>query len=145
MLDRESTFADAGVVEMLKTKFVPVAIDQWYTRQQEDAEGRFYQAIAKQGPHKDMDATTQGFYVCDAAGKLFAYNNNRHVGPIKKAMRGALEEIGSTAAVPAIKLGERDSKYARDLPKGAVVVRVNAKVCWARAMSKVRKSKRIAT
>ena len=62
---------------MLREDFVPVAIDQAYERRQKDNEGEFYRRIAGQGPRKDFDNTTQGFYVATAAGDLLLYNNNR--------------------------------------------------------------------
>ena len=60
MLDRASTFADEEIVALLKTRFVPVAIDQAYQRRQQDAEGEFYRRIAGQGPRNDFRNTTQG-------------------------------------------------------------------------------------
>ena len=45
---------------MLKTKFVPVAIDQAYQRRQKDTEGDFYRKIAGQGPRSNFNNTTQG-------------------------------------------------------------------------------------
>ena len=79
MLDRASTFSDPKVVELLKTKFVPVAIDQAYQRRQKDAEGRFYQKIANQGPRKigNGGPTTQGNYTAAPDGTFLGYNNNR--------------------------------------------------------------------
>ena len=87
MLDRESTFADSEIVAMLKTRFVPVAIDQWYTRRQQDTEGEFYRKIAGQGPRNNFNSTTQGLYIADPSGKLIAFNNNR--GP--ERIRGFVE------------------------------------------------------
>ena len=77
MLDRESTFADPEIVKMLKSRFIPVAIDQAYQRRQKDAEGEFYRKIAGQSPRSNFNSTTQGFYVATASGKLMLYNNNR--------------------------------------------------------------------
>ena len=71
MLDRESTFAVPETVELLKTKFLPVALDQAYQRRQKDTEGEFYRKIASQSPRNNFNSTTQGFFVADAAGKLF--------------------------------------------------------------------------
>jgi hypothetical protein len=118
------------MVEMLKSDFVPVAIDQWYTRRQKDTEGEFYQSIAKQGPRNDMQHTTQGLYVCDAAGKLFGYNNNRHTDPIKKIMREAIESFDKKAnsKVAELERGSPDIKHDRTIPEGTVVVRVNSKI-----------------
>ncbi len=128
MLDRESTFTNEAIVDMLKNEFVPVAFDQWYTRSQDDAEGDFYRMIASQGPRDDMENTTQGFYVTDASGKLFGYNNNRHGEPVEKIMRQMLEDFDNHQETPLLEAGEVDPQYARLIPEGALVVRVNAKV-----------------
>jgi hypothetical protein len=60
VLDRASTFADPEIIAALKSRFVPVALDQAYQRRQNDAEGEFYRKIAGQGPRNDFDDTTQG-------------------------------------------------------------------------------------
>jgi len=128
VLDRESTFADEELVTILKKHFVSVAIDQWYTRSQKDAEGEFYQAIARQGPRKDMNHTTQGLYVCDAAGNFYGYCNNRHAETLKQILRKALKQFDASAEAEALSAGVADSTYQRSLPEGAVVIGVNTKV-----------------
>lgn len=128
MLDRESTFADEELVAMLKERFIPVAIDQWYTRAQKDAEGEFYQSIARQGPRKDMSQTTQGLYVCDAAGKFYGSCNNRHADTLKGIMREALKKFNTEEQPDALEESAVDPKYDRSVPDGAVVIQVNTKV-----------------
>ena len=127
MLDRESTLADPAIVKMLKSDFIPVAFDQWYLRQQDDAEGEFYRKIANQGPRHDVDSTTQGFYITDAAGRLHAFNNNRGPQRIRNLLEKTLQDF-DPPKTSAIDDGEKDPKYSRNLPAGAVVVRVNGKV-----------------
>ncbi len=80
---------------MLQDDFVPVAIDQWYQRRQQDSEGEFYRKVASQGPRNDFNQTTQGRYICTAGGKLLGYNNNRGTKRIGNLMKNALEELGS--------------------------------------------------
>ncbi len=126
MIDRESTFKNPDVVALLKNNFIPVAFDQWYHRQQRDEEGEFYRKIARQGP-RDLNATTQGFYVADANGYLFGYNNNRSPDRILKIMKNALESFEPKASKP-VSSTKRDKKFVREIPTGAVVIRVNAKV-----------------
>ena len=110
---------------MLKNDFVPVAIDQWYTRRQKDAEGEFYQAIARQGPRKDMDLTTQGLYVCDASGKLLGYNNNRHVGPIKAIMKKAIEDLEpKKISADSLNAGKIDAQYDRSIPQALSLIHI---------------------
>lgn len=132
MLDRASTFADTEIVEMLKTNFVPVAIDQAYQRRQQDTEGDFYREIASQGPRSDFESTTQGFYIATANGELLLYNNNRDPAKVRRLMNEKLSQFesnltnaGSMAKISATKT---DPRYAVQPPEGGLVIRVRAKV-----------------
>lgn len=128
MLDRASTFADQEVLALLKDKFVAVAIDQWYTRRQQDTEGEFWRKIAGQSPRSDFRQTQQGLFLAGADGNLLGFTNNR--GP--ERVRGLLQQAARDYAPPAdLKPLERqktDAKYKAELPPGAVVVRVRARV-----------------
>ena len=112
---------------LLQTRFVPVAIDQFYQRQQKDAEGTFYRKIAAQGPWKDAKGTTQGLYIATADGKLLGFNNNRGPEPIKRLLEKSLTDFQPVAVSP-IKPGESDPRFAHTPPQGGLVVRVTAKV-----------------
>ncbi len=127
MLDRASTFADPEIVELLKTRFVPVAIDQAYQRRQKDTEGEFYRKIAGQGPRNNFNGTTQGLYIATADGKLLSYNNNRGADRIRRLMKEALEtpQPGNISAVTNRKL---DPRFNPRPPEGGLIVRVRAKV-----------------
>jgi hypothetical protein len=127
VLDRASTFADPKIVKLLQTRFVPAAIDQFYQRQQKDAEGNFYRKIAAQGPWKDVHGTTQGLYIATADGKLLGFNNNRGPEPIKRLLEKSLKDFQPVAVSP-IKPGAADPQFARTPPQGGLVVRVTAKV-----------------
>lgn len=132
MLDRESTFADPEIVKMLKTRFIPVAIDQAYQRRQKDAEGEFYRKIAGQSPRSNFNSTTQGFYVSTASGMLMLYNNNRDPAKVRRLMQRQLDEFQlngfAKLDVAEIKPGKVDPRYNPRLPAGGLVVRVRAKI-----------------
>lgn len=128
MLDRESTFADPEILALLKERFVPVAIDQWYTRRQQDATGDFWRKIAGQGPRNDFQNTTQGLYIAGADGQLIAFNNNRGPERIRKLLHDAADNYKHPDNTQPIEHGAADAKYAAVLPEGAVVVRVSARV-----------------
>ncbi len=117
---------------MLKTRFIPVAIDQAYQRRQKDTEGEFYRKIAGQGPRKNFQGTTQGFYIATAAGKLLLYNNNRDPAKVRRLMKQKLSEFEQSGAqrsnVAAITAENTDSRYNVAPPDGGLVVRVRAKV-----------------
>ncbi|QDV36307.1 hypothetical protein [Tautonia plasticadhaerens] len=132
MLDRASTFAEPIIVDLLKTRFVPVAIDQAYQRRQDDAEGDFYRRIAAQGPRDDFEDTTQGFYIATAGGDLLLYNNNRDPAKLRRLMTQKLAEFEASPAagraVEAISSDEADPRYNVEPPVGGLVLRVRAKV-----------------
>ena len=127
MLDRESTFADPKIISLLTNKFIPVAIDQWYTRRQQDTEGEFYRGIAGQGPRNDFTKTTQGLYIADAGGGLIAFNNNRGPERIRALLESATTDY-KPPKITAMKEDSTDPKYNPKLPEGAIVVRTSAKV-----------------
>ncbi len=131
MLDRASTFAHPEIVELLKTRFIPVAIDQAYQRRQQDTEGEFYRKIAGQSPRNDFDQTTQGNYVATASGKLLFYNNNRDPDKLLRLLRQALEDLEQTpraAEAKELEATTTDPRFHVDAPQGGLIVRVNAKV-----------------
>lgn len=117
---------------MLRTQFVPVAIDQAYERRQQDAEGEFYRKFAGQGPRGDFAGTTQGFYVATAAGDLLLYNNNRDPAKVLRLAKRARERFAASPAakaeVASIDHGRVDARYAVTPPSGGLVVRVHGKV-----------------
>jgi len=129
VLDRASSFSHPEIVALLKNDFVPVAIDQAYQRRQKDAEGRFYQKIANQGPRKigDGGPTTQGHYIATPDGAFLDYSNHRDPGRLLKILRESLEQYEPKAVAP-IEAGEPDSKFAYGPPKGGRVVRVHSRI-----------------
>ncbi|MGB7347341.1 MAG: hypothetical protein WBD20_24175 [Pirellulaceae bacterium] len=140
MLDRASTFAHPEIVELLKTRFIPVALDQASTRRQQDTEGQFYRRLVLQHPgfrltNKDVKAainstTTQGFYIATAAGDLLLYNNNRHPEKVLRLMKEKLAslETKESVAVNPLTENETDKRYDIRPPSGGLVMRVQAKV-----------------
>ncbi len=116
---------------MLKEKFVPVAIDQWYERRQKDAKGDFYRKIAGQGPRNNFEQTTQGHYACTATGKLLSFNSNHEdINRVKTMMRKAIEDFdpASYEGVEAIEAATLDSSFDLHPPKDGLVLRVHSKI-----------------
>lgn len=124
------TFSDPKIVVLLQNDFIPVAIDQWFERQQRDAEGDFFRKIAKQGPRGDINQTAQGRYICTPGGELLGFNNNRGPERVRKLMIKALATRDRKAVADAkpIATGTNDPKFNFRLPAGGLVVRVNSKV-----------------
>ena len=115
------------MIRLLKTRFVPVALDQWYTRRQKDAEGEYYRKVAFQGPRKDPNNTTQGLYAFTAGGKLLGYSNNRSPDRVKRLLDRALKDF-RPGKVDPLDSGRKDPGYDRTLPRGTVVVDVTSKI-----------------
>ena len=117
---------------MLKTRFVPVAINQSLQRRQQDTEGEFYRKIAGQGPRNDFESTTQGFYIATASGDLLLYNNNRDPDKLQRLMKQKLTEFESRAtsasSAAEIQTEKLDPQYNVSAPEGGLVLRVRAKV-----------------
>lgn len=133
MLDRASTFADPEIARLLKTEFIPVAIDQAYQRRQQDTEGDFYRKIAGQGPRNDFQGTTQGFYIATSNGELLLYNNNRHPEKVRRLMQEKLAEFKSdrksSSVIDKELTADRvDPRFNVTPPEGGLVLRVRAKV-----------------
>ena len=132
MLDRASTFARPGIIALLQSQIIPVALDQAYERRQRDAEGDFYRLIAGQGPRHDFEATTQGFYLATASGQLLFYMNNRDPDKLERLLREKLAGLEPAQAAPgsvaALEAGATDPRWDLQPPKGGLVVRVRAKI-----------------
>ena len=131
MLDRESTFKDPEIVKMLQEEFIPVALDQWYERRQQDAKGQFYRKIAAQGPRNDFEHTTQGHYVCDATGKLFGFNGNHaDFSNVKKLMQKTVEDFDAASYenVKPIERGTPDLRFDLKPPTDGLIIRVYSKI-----------------
>lgn len=129
MLDRASTFNNPKVVNLLQTRFIPVAIDQAYQRKQQDAEGHFYQKIANQGPRKvgDGDPTTQGLYTATPDGTFLGYNNNRNIADLLEQLQQALTQYQPNEVAPIVP-GQPDRRFVYGPPEGGLVVRVHSKI-----------------
>jgi hypothetical protein len=136
VLDRESTFADSEIIKTLQTKFVSVAIDQAYQRRQQDTEGDFYRGIAKDSPRGDgaNGGTTQGLYIATPSGKYLGYTNHRSPDRVKKFIAEALAKFKPSSS-ESVKSEKIDRRYHPNLPKGGLMIRVQAKVLGGYAPS----------
>ena len=114
---------------MLQNDFVPVAIDQWYQRQQQDAEGEFYRKVAGQGLRQDFEKTTQGRYICSPDGVLHGYNNNRGADRVRLMMKVALANFDPETVkhVEPIDVDRPDGKFFLEPPAGGLILRVQLK------------------
>jgi hypothetical protein len=128
--DRASTFADDHVIDLLRNKFVPVAVDCWYLDRAKDAAGEFYKKVVSQRqPFEPGKRSTQGFYAFAPDGALLKGWNNRNVPRMRDYLDQALKDFKPVEAEAA---GEaRDPRFARTLPESAIVVDVYSKILKA--------------
>ncbi len=130
MLDRESSFADQDVIELLQRRFVPVALDVWYEERRQDAAGEFFRKVVAQRAGLQPGQTTQGFYAFGPDGTLLEGWNHRGVDRLKERLKAALEEWKPSVA--AALTGAVDGRFDRTLPAGAAVVDVRARITEAK-------------
>jgi hypothetical protein len=110
------------VIESLREKFVPIAVDQHVHRRLKNAEGELFAKVLKQAG-RDLGGRSQGVYIFDPAGKLLAFSNTSDAGQVKRLMAKALTGFESAAAdsVPVA------AKVASP-PAGTTIVTVTSKV-----------------
>jgi len=117
---RVSTFADAEVIKMATTEFVPVCTDDWYTRRRTDAEGEFFRTMADAGGRKSVNGgTRQGIYVFAADGTPLGYKNaGQDAEVMKKVFKDALAKFEALAkrghAIPNFKTPDGADKKVAD-------------------------------
>ena len=104
-----------------------VAIDQWYTRRQKDAEGDFYRKVAGQSPQNNFNSTTQGLFACGADGKLLGFTNNRSPEWVKAMLKKSLAAFQPAEVAPLVN-PKPDPNYAYRPPEGGLVATVSSRV-----------------
>ncbi len=133
-----SAFADAEIIRMCRTEFVPVTGDDWYTRRRNDSEGTFFRKMSDQTDRRGAgkDGTRQGIYVFTADGEALSFKNAGNSAEITRAeLKRALARFarlpanrrlpGAVAVEPP---GKPDPAYARAIPEGGAAVRVQARI-----------------
>ncbi|MFT4588780.1 MAG: hypothetical protein ACI8QF_002887 [Limisphaerales bacterium] len=123
-------FADPRVIELLKTQFVPIALDINARTKQKDAEGRFYWKIVEQSPIDVNAGTTQGHYIAAPDGEYLGFCASRQLTSreLVQALESALDKY-KPSRVSAIPVGIPD-RFNLNLtpPIGGAVVRVGSKI-----------------
>lgn len=122
-----SILSDAEIVELLKTKFVCVAVDQHDHRRRKDADGELFARILKQA-NRGLDGMSQGFYIFSPDGTLLAFNNTVSGPEMKRLLATGLKKFDPNAEVPKLEEGPRDKRFVYEAPQGGLVVKVTSKV-----------------
>lgn len=132
-----SAFADPEIIRLASTKFIPCTADDWYQRRRDDAEGRFFIAMANQGPRKgENGATRQGIYCLTADGELLEFKNaGQSVEATKNQLQAALRKFQALpdsrrlpGKVTVPDHGPVDRRYVRVPPEGTTLIRVHARI-----------------
>ncbi len=120
---------DPQVIELLKTRFVCVALDVWYEQRRDDGAGAFYRTVVGQRRDLDPERSTQGFYVSTVGGGLLRYWNNRDPQRIRQHLEAALaKQPARSVAIVTDRDHAVDPRLARPVPDGAAVVDVFARI-----------------
>lgn len=122
---------------MATEDYIAVAADDWYQRRRSDAEGKFFRAVADQGPRKgEGGSTRQGIYCLTADGKLLAYKNAGQAPDVmREVLRQGLnawkklpEERRQPGAIKVDDAGKVDSNYSRTPPPRGLIVRIYTRI-----------------
>lgn len=120
---------------MAREDFIPVALDDWYQRRREDAEGAFFKKVYSQDASRAAPGrpNRQGIYCLTASGKLLDVKNaGQLIDVTKDSMRTALarwqslpEEERSPGTVKVPELKYPDRRYSpQKPPRGCLVLDV---------------------
>ena len=135
------------MIELLREKFIAVAVDCWYLDRAKDAAGEFYKKVVSQRqPFEPGVRSTQGFYAFAPDGKLLRGWNNRNVPRMREYLERALKDFKPADVEPAD--AARDPRFARGIPDGGVIVDVYSKVLeaeWPPTEDEMIKPLRVAT
>lgn len=114
------------MIESLRKKFVPVAVDQHVHRRLKDEEGQLFAKVLKQAG-RGLGGRSQGVYIFDPAGKLLAFSNTGDAGHVRRLMEKALASFDPTTAAPA---AEKPPALVEGSapPAGTTIVTVTSKV-----------------
>jgi hypothetical protein len=127
VVDRVSILSDREIVDLFKTRFIPVAVDQHDHRRRKDAEGAFFAAVLKQAG-RELDGYSQGFYIFTPSGKLLEFANTLSAEHLKRMLASALKKFDPTGEAPRFGEGQTNPPPLYELPEGGLVVYVTSKV-----------------
>lgn len=122
-----SILSDPEIVDLIKSKFVPVAVDQHDHRRRKDAEGVLFAKVLKQAG-RGLEGMAQGFYLITADGTLLAFANATSGPEMKRLIATALKKFDPTGETTQIEKGERDARFVYEPPAGGLVLRITSKV-----------------
>jgi hypothetical protein len=136
---RALAFSDPDIIRMAKEDYVPVALDDWYQRRRQDAEGAFFKKVYSQDESRAAPdrPNRQGIYCFTVSGKLLAVKNaGQLIDVTKEMMQSSLskweslpeeERAPGAVKVPEMKYPDRRYVPARP-PAGCLILDVFTRV-----------------
>src|SRR6185503_9245857 len=135
LADRGALFNDPEAVRILKTYFVPAAVDEINIRNRKDAEGEFFRNLAAQLHGPGIHRTMEGKYACTPDGKLLSHTNHYFAERLKQMLREGLDRFkpSETAAIPREPV---DASFDWKAPPQGLVAGVTARILGGYAPAK---------
>jgi hypothetical protein len=122
VIAREAVLNDPSVVKLLRTGFVPIALDNVDQPQLTAAEKEFLQ-------DKGLKFCTQGMSVFTAGGKVLALGGGYEPRGVERMLREALDKFRPEDGPVIVQaVDEKDRKSIRKPPEGGLVLYVTWKV-----------------
>jgi hypothetical protein len=130
-MGRASIFSDDEVIDLLRTRIVPVAVDEWYHVRRKDPEGDFYRSVVyqREGLDPKEDRTTQGLYLFTPDGKLLRGWNHHDPDRARRFLRSALADYRPPES-PQL-ADTKDPRFVRSPGEGGVIADVFTRVLEA--------------
>jgi hypothetical protein len=122
-----SILGDPKIVDLFKTRFIALAVDQHVHRHRKDAEGELFAGVLKQAG-RGLDGYAQGFYIFTPAGKLLEHSNTVSGDHMKVVLARALKKFDPSAPIPRIDFDAKEARPVHEAPEGSLVVAVTSKV-----------------
>jgi len=115
------------VIEQLR-QFIPYAGNTHSLQWRKSAESNWFMDTARKvNLRGERNETTQGFYVVDAGGEAYGWNNNRDVDIVLAFMRSGLADYRSVAARSTVTIEPKEDGIP-DPPAGATVLKIYQRI-----------------
>ena len=115
------------LLRLLRTRFVPVAVDQHIHRRLKDAEGEIFAKVLRQAG-RGLDGGSQGVFCFTPDGKLLSFANVVNAEPALRLLQTALEKFDPSAAIDPESLLRSDRPPLPEPPADGLIVEVTSKV-----------------
>ncbi|HIA69049.1 TPA: hypothetical protein EYN98_24025 [Candidatus Poribacteria bacterium] len=125
-----SMFSDPKLIQLVQKNFVPVAIDIWYLRRQEDEKGRFVHNLIQQHYDKPVmqEQIRQGIYHFTADGTLLNFRNHRDPEIVKSLIDDSLIKFCAGQIYEDTLQFHADARYDRQPPPNGIILNTYSRI-----------------